>query len=154
MKKYLFLIPIIVLVITGCSLGGGKEGKLTCNMTSKDTVNGYSTNSEYVINYKNDLVESVNTKETVESENETILTTFKDTLEKTYSSMNENYGGYTFKVEQEGNKVISTVTIDYNKMNIEQFVKDNSALSSYVEKNKLKLEGIKSLYEQLGATCK
>lgn len=150
MKKLIVLLPVMLILLTGC---GTKEGTIKCTLSSKDAVNGYSLESEYTINYKGDVVESVDTVEKVTSESSEILDTFETTLNSTYSKMKETYGGYTYDVSKKDNTVTSKVTIDYNKMNIEQFVKDQPSLKSYVEDNKLKVDGIKSLYENMGATC-
>ena len=150
MKKYLLLL--IVFFVIGC----GKNDTLktaTCTLSSNDVVNGYKTTANYEINYKNDVVESVKTVETVESENSDLLKTMEDYLNTTYSTMNNNYGGYTFNVINKDNKVVSTTTIDYNKMNIEKFVSENTVLKPYVKNNKLTLEGIKTLYTSVGAIC-
>lgn len=150
MKKFILLIPAMLICLSGC---GAEEGTTKCTLSSKDVVNNYSLESEYIINYKGDLVENVETTETVISDDDEILDTFKTTLNDTYSKMNETYGGYTYDVTKEDGKVISKVTIDYNKMNVEQFVKDQPTLKSYIEDNKLKAEGLKELYETMGATC-
>ena len=80
---------------------------------------------------------------------------FKEYVESTYKSMNDSYGGYDNKVTVDGNKLVSTTKIDYTKMDMEKFIKDNTAMKSYVNKNnQLKVEGVKKIYEQLGAVCK
>ena len=102
---------------------------------------------------KDGLVNSVTTKETVESDNEQVRSYFKKTLEDSYNTANENYGGYTYNVTEDGNKVISDVTIDYSKMDLDKFVNDNSQMKSYIKNNKISLDGMKKIYEALGATC-
>ncbi len=150
MKKLIVLLPVMLILLTGC---GAKEGTIKCTLSSKDAVNGYSLESEYNINYKGDYVEKVDTVEKVTSESEEILDTFKTTLNDTYSKMNDTYGGYDYNVTKDGDTVTSKVTIDYSKMDIEQFVKDQPSLKSYVDDNKLKVDGIKDLYKTMGATC-
>ena len=57
-------------------------------------------------------------------------------------------------VTNENGKVTSSTTIDYSKMDLDKFVKSNTALSSYVnDKNQLTKDGVISLYESLGAKC-
>lgn len=152
MKKFIFLLPIFILCLTGC--GNEKTGSIVCTLSSKDAVNGYQLNSTYKINYKGEIVESVETEEVVTSDKEEILSTFETSLNNTYKKTNDTYGGYTYKVTKEDGKVTSKVTIDYSKMDIEQFVTDQPALKSYVKDNKLLTDGLKSMYETLGATCK
>lgn len=152
MKKSILVLPILMLGLTGC--GGGKAEKITCTNSTNDVVNGYSTESTYVINYKGKNVDSVETVETVTSDNEEILSAVAEQLEKTYGTTNEAYGGYTYKVENKDGKVVSTVTIDYNKMDLDQYVKDMPSLKNFVKDGKMQLDGVKSLYETMGATCK
>lgn len=150
MKK--ILLPLfIILLVSGC---GKEELKTTkCTLASNDVVNGYKTTGTYEINHKNDMVESVKTTEVVESEKEEILKYMEEYLNTTYTTMNDNYGGYSFEVENKDNKVTSITTIDYNKMNIEKFVSENTVLKPYVKNNKLTIDGIKKLYTSIGATC-
>lgn len=164
MKKKLFLlVPAFALVLTGCGSDSNNEKeaddnsvakKVTCTLSSSDAENGYSLDSTYIINYKDNYVESVNTTETVTSENEQILSYFEETLNASYEQANETYGGYTFTVKNEDGKVVSQVTIDYTKMNLEQFIEDQPTIKDYTENNKITVSGLKSMYTQMGATCK
>ena len=146
MKKFVFLIFTIVLFVTGC---GTKTGIIVCTSSTNDVINGYSLNSTYVINYKGNTVESVETEEVVASENNEVLSYFEKTLDETYSKLQDTYGGYQYNITNENGKVTSSVMIDYNKMNVEQMVKDQPSLKSYVSNDKLTVEGIKSMYKQL-----
>ncbi len=148
-----FLIVFVgVLLLSGCM---DKKQVSKCTLSNDQSASGYSINSTYNIYSTNGIVNSVQTKEVVTSKNTTILAYFEDLLKKQYESANSSYGGYEFKVSKTDNKVTSTVTINYEKMDLDKFVKDNASMKSYVNKsNKLTLDGVKKLYESLGATCK
>ena len=148
MKKYILLLPVLAICLVGC---GEKEGTIVCDLSSKDVVNGYELKSTYKINYNGDFVE---TEEIVISDSDDLLNTFETTLNDTYKKTNDAYGGYTYNIVKENNQIVSNVTIDYSKMNLEQFAKDQPALKSYIKDNKMLTEGIQSLYESMGATCK
>lgn len=152
MKKLIFIVPIFILCLTGCS-EELESGVINCTLSSNDVVNGYQLNSTYKINYKGDYVESVETEEIVTSDDSAILDYFETTIKDTYDKTSSAYGGYDYSVVNENGKVISIVTIDYNEMNLEQFVTDQPVLKSYVENNKMLVSGIKSMYEGMGATC-
>lgn len=158
MKKSILLI-FCVLLLTGCGkqVEDKKEevktGTIKCSLSSKDVVNGYSLEAEYNINYKGEIVESVKTTETVLTTKKNLLNQFEKTFNDTYKAVSDAYGGYDYKVTKEKDKVISVVTIDYNKMNLEQFVKDQPTLKDYVEGGKLKVTGLEELYKAAGATC-
>lgn len=154
MKKGLkiLFISLFVILISGCGKSD-KEVVSTCTLSSNQSSNGYKISSNYEIHSKNGLVNSVTTKETVESDNEQVRSYFKKTLEDSYNTANESYGGYTYNVTEDGNKIISDVTIDYSKMDLNKFIKDNSQMKSYIKNNKISLDGMKKIYEALGATC-
>ena len=138
MKKGLkiLFISLFVILISGCGKSN-KEVVSTCTLSSDQYSNGYTLSSNYEIHSKDGLVNSVTTKETVESDNEQVRSYFKKTLEDSYNTANESYGGYTYNVTEDGNKVISDVTIDYSKMNLDKFVNDNSQMKSYIKNNKI-----------------
>lgn len=154
MKK---LLKSLVLVFMVCLLAGcnSEEKVKVCTSNTKDTTNGYEVSSNYEIHYKGDVVKYVVTEEIVTSDNEDILDYFETTLTETYAQTNETYGGYENTVTKESNKVISKTKIDYTKMDLDQFVSDNSVMKSYVNsKNEITLDGAVSLYKDLGAECK
>ena len=130
-----------------------KSGSITCSLYSKDVVNNYELTSTYTINYTGEFVDSVNTKEVVDSDVSSILDTLEETLNSTYSVSNDAYGGYTYKITRSDNEIISDVFIDYKKMDLEQFVTDQPVLKSYMKDGKLTVEGIESIYTSMGATC-
>lgn len=154
MKKNIKLtltLLLLLVLLSGCSTGN----KVTkCISTSDQNASGYKIKSEYNIYYKNDLVNKVETIETVDSKNNTILAYFEKQLKNQYKSYNENYGGYSYEVTNKDGKVVSKVTVDYSKMNLNKFIKDNPGMKSYTNKNnKITLKGIKSMYQSIGAKC-
>ena len=83
MKKGLkiLFISLFVILISGCGKSN-KEVVSTCTLSSDQSSNGYKISS-------NGLVNSVTTKETVESDNEQVRSYFKKTLEDSYNTANE-----------------------------------------------------------------
>ena len=67
--------------------------------------------------------------------------------------INSAYGGYTYEVTREDGKVVSNVTIDYDKMNLEQYATDQPSLAQYIEDGKFLVDGIIEIYKTAGATC-
>lgn len=151
MKKLVLLI--VYMLLTLGNEGQEEVGIIVCTLSTNDVVNGYKLDSEYKINYKGDTVESVETTEIITSESEYILDYFETTIDDTYRKTHETYGGYTYNVTNENGKVTSKVTIDYNVMNLRQFVEDQPVLKSYIKDDKLLVEGLKMIYESNGATC-
>lgn len=155
MKKFSFLLSCAILLCTGCMTNVSLEEKtVDCNLKSTNAVQGYTLTSTYTIHYKGNTVNSVTTKEVVESEEETILDYFEETLESSYSKAQETYGGYENTITRDDTTVTSVTSIDYDTMDMEKYIADNTAVKSYVNSdNKFTLKGIKSIYESMGAIC-
>ena len=76
-------------------------------------------------------------------------------IKEQYKSNDNKYGGYSYNITKTDDTVISEVTIDYTKMDIEKFIEDNEAVKAYVnDDNQLTVEGVKKMYKSIGATCK
>lgn len=154
MKKKLLLTIVMggVLLFSGC---GNKEQKLSCTINKNDVVNGYEMTSDYNVIAEGNKVTKVKTTEVVESDSEEILKYFKQYIENTYTKMDENYGGYDFEANIKDNKLTVDTTIDYTVLDVEKLIKDDSTMKQFVDKNNnLTFDGVKKLYEALGATCK
>lgn len=150
--KYIKILSLalIVVLLSGC--GNNKEFTKTCTLTQTDT--NYKLTTEYKIYGKGKVANKVVTVETVASDDEETLEYFEDYIKESYGSMNELYGGYTNTTTNKDGKVVSETTIDYTKMDLEKYVKDNSAMKSFVNsKNEMLVDGIVSIYETLGAIC-
>lgn len=156
MKKALKLLSILLVVVMlcGCESAAPKEKIVKCSIDKVDTANGYELKSSYVVYAKGDVVNKVKTTEIATSDADSILGYFETALNSTYEKYSNQYGGYSYKVTKEGNKVIADVTIDYTKMDLDKFTKDNPSIkAAMTNDNKLTLEGVKSMYKALGATC-
>ena len=153
MKKFAKILVVFmgVILLAGC---GNSKTISKCTLESDQSASGYKLSSEYNIYATGDVVTSVKTTEVVTSDNNTILEYFEKTLKTQYDAANKSYGGYSFDIKKDENKVTSNVTIDYTKMDLSKYVKDNTAMKSYMNKdNKITLKGAKKLSEALGATC-
>ena len=87
------------------------------------------------------------------SNDESILSYFDETVNNTYKTMNDTYGGYTYKTTKEDNKLISNATIDYSKMDLNKLMKDQPTYKSMIKNDKMLVEGLISVYKSAGATC-
>lgn len=154
MKKILLCFAFLsILILTGCNKEY-KEVVTTCTLKNNNALNNYKLESTYKIHSKNDEVFKAVTEEVVTSSSTTILDYFESNLKETYKKANDTYGGYTYDVSKSGNKVTSKTTINYDEMDLDQYVKDNTVIKQYLNKNgKLTLEGMKKIYTSLGAEC-
>ena len=151
-RKYLFLAVIIsvMFLVTGCS-SNSKEKTMTCSRTMDQ--NEMKTSLSYKISYKGDYVTRVKSEESIETSDTSTLNTYKEQIEKIYSPY-KDIKFYQYNVTINGNKLVSTVDINYEKIDTKKLIEIDSANSQLIKNGKVKLSDVRSLYEQLGATCK
>ena len=154
MKKFFWSLSLVfVFLLTGCGKDA-KEVVTTCTLASNNTLSEYQLNSTYKINSKNDEVSKDETEEVITSSSSEILNYFEETLNETYKNANDTYGGYTYNITNENSKVTAITTIDYNKMDLDKYIEDNTTMNQYVNKNgNLTVDAMKKIYTQLGALC-
>ena len=111
------------------------------------------TNLNYKVTYSGDYVNRVQSEESIETSDTTTLNTYKEQIEKIYTPY-KDIKYYTYNVTIDGNKLVSTVDINYAKIDTKKLIEIDSANSQLINDGKVKLSSVKSLYEQLGATCK
>ena len=150
-RKYLFLAVtmLVVFLVTGCS--SSEEKTMTCTRTMNQS--GMKTNLNYKVTYSDDYVNRVQSEESIETSDTTTLNTYKEQIEKIYTPY-KDIKYYTYNVTIDGNKLVSTVDINYAKIDTKKLIEIDSANSQLINDGKVKLSRVKSLYEQLGATCK
>lgn len=150
-RKYLFLAVtmLVVFLVTGCS--SSEKKTMTCTRTMNQS--GMKTNLNYKVTYSGDYVNRVQSEESIETSDTTTLNTYKEQIEKIYTPY-KDIKYYTYNVTIDGNKLVSTVDINYAKIDTKKLIEIDSANSQLINDGKVKLSSVKSLYEQLGATCK
>lgn len=156
MKKILksCLVIAMVIMLAGCSSVKEEEKTIACTLHKNDVINNYELNSTYEVKTKGEVVTNVTSTEVVSSNSADILSYFEETLNSTYKTMNDTYGGYDVNITNADGKVTSVAKIDYSKLNIEQLVKDDPSMKNAVnDKNELTVTGIKSMYSAMGITC-
>lgn len=117
--------------------------------------NGFVTGSKFIIyTDNNNIVTKVVTQEIAESNDESVLEIFKDSVEENYSVANQ-YGGYTYNIQTKGNRLTITTTIDYSILDMEKMATDNEELKVYLNKDyKFTLTQLQAMYTVVGAECK
>lgn len=150
-RKYLFLAVtmLVVFLVTGCS--SSEEKTMTCTRTMNQS--GIKTSLNYKVTYSGDYVNRVQSEESIETSDTTTLNAYKEQIENVYTPY-KDVKYYTYNVTVNGNKLVSTVDINYAKIDTKKLIEIDSANSQLINDGKVKLSSVKSLYEQLGATCK
>ena len=124
---------------------------MTCSRSMNQ--NDMRTNLNYKVFYKNNYVTRVKSEESIETSSTSTLNTYKEQIEKIYSPY-KDIKFYQYNVTINGNKLVSTVDINYAQIDTKKLIEIDSANSQLINDGKVKLSSVKSLYEQLGATCK
>ncbi len=153
MKKY--FLPCLVVgslfIATGC--GKEEESKvMTCTKT-ESIQEGVDMSLNYKVTYKGDFVQLVETEETVTSDNKKFLELYQETVEGMYSPY-KDVEYYNYEVKIDGDKLISTTNINYEKIDTGKLIEIDSANKALIKDGKIKMGDIKAVYEQLGAECK
>ena len=98
-------------------------------------------------------VNSVETIETIESNDKEILDKIKSILENSYRPF-KNLEYFDYNIEETDNMLITKVTINYAKININKYIQLFPQASNFVSDGKIPLDSLKALYGMMdGATC-
>lgn len=149
MKKIILLGIVLLIFVTGC--GTSKEEKMICTRTA--TMNGMEMDFRYEVYYQGNDVNKVKTTEKVKSDSEVTLKNLENQAKILYSNF-DKIENYNYNVTIDGNTLISTTNINYQKINIDELLKIDSSIKQLLnDNNKIDLEKITQVYEQTGATC-
>lgn len=164
MKKIFKGVIIVSLVIMLAGCGQKKTSSIptstdpikTCTLSSSSTLEGnaFDMNNEYRIYGTDGLVSNVTTIESVTSDSQDVLDYFQETVDAQYKAINDVYSGYDYSFKTDGNTLTITTNIDYNKMNLKQYIQDNNMQSYVNSNNQFTVDGITRIYTSIGATCK
>lgn len=151
-SKYLLVLLIGIILLTGCSKKEEAAKTTTCKRitTLSDNI---KMDLKYTITYnKKEYVTKVYSIETVTSDNTSVLNSYKTQVEKVYEPY-KDIKYYDYDVRIENKKLISEVTIQYDKIDTDKMIKIDSANSNLIKDGKVKLDDIKTYYTSMGITC-
>ncbi len=172
MKKCILLVICICLlcfVTTACGSSNNKSkvksGYKVMNCTRLVENSEISkTDMNYELYYKGNYVMEMHSVEKITAEEE-ILNKYKTAYENSYSKY-KDLKYYNHKLEIKDDTLISTVDIDYTKIDMDKLEQLESSVELKEEGNdkktkysvykdgKVLLDKVKDLYEKLGANCK
>lgn len=146
----------VVVILTLCMciyyLSFGKSsGLMVCTMNS--TSYNVNFNTRYEVKYEKRIVTYVTSKEIISSSDESILDNYKMYLENMYTNY-KKLDYYNNKVVINDDKLISTTSIDYKKIDTDKLIDIDRSNSAIIEEGKVYLKRIKRQYENIGASCK
>ncbi|MCI9434987.1 MAG: YehR family protein [Bacilli bacterium] len=149
MKK--FLLPIFLIIIcllTGC--GAKEEKTMTCTRTLNQS--GIKMDLTYIVKYKDEYVTNLKSIEKVTSDDDSILETYKKEAESIYKPYN-GIKYYDYSVEIDDDTLISTLNINYSKVDTDEMIKADSSNKQIIKDGKVKLSDVESIYKQIGLSC-
>lgn len=167
MKKKLlsFIFVLTCILLTGCEDTSKKElntnlsetitiddngAALVCTTDIDYTEYDYTLGSKYVVFANEDgKVTKIMSSEIINSNDSAKLDEFEDYLNKNHSAAIQ-YSGYNYDIKRDGNKVISTVSIDYEEFDLKTFIKDNEITN---QEEILTVDSVEKQYVSLGAEC-
>lgn len=168
MKKTL-LIFAVLFIVTGCNESNkkknnenillndivleDKDATYECSMYSNENKD-YDVAGKYAIFVdENDNVTMINSTEIIESKKDEILNQFENYYNSSYDKI-ANYGGYTYDIYQENNRVIANVIIDYNTFNMESYAEEHEEIVPYInEEHHLTKDKLIEKYQSQNIKC-
>lgn len=153
-KKILMLIIILIILLSLVVLlitSGHKSGKMKCVYTSTSDV--IETSSIYLITYKNNIVNNLETREVIVSNDKNMLDEYKTALELVYSEYN-GLEYYDNSVTLKNNKLTTITKVNYEKLDINKFISIDKNNKDLFTNNQVKLSTLKKIYKKNGAKCR
>ena len=150
MKKKIILITVILIVLLLIIVYFKTRTTMICTYTNSNDI--YYIETKYKVKYKNDKVLSLYTKEVIMSDDDNMLKEYKSTLDLVYSKYNElKYYNNNMRIED--NKLISETKVNYEKIDIEEFLKVDESNINIVRNKQVSLKKIRKIYKENGARC-
>ena len=162
--KLLVLSFSFLFFITGCTTDENTnlendyktEGfkHITCTRDAYTTDENTTVSINYDLYYDDEgYLQILKSKEEIVSSNSDILTQYEEAYKSIYE-LYENIDYYTNKVTRDDNKVISTTSINYGKVDMDKIMEiEGEEDNVKVENGKIKLSDWKSFAKEYGTTC-
>jgi len=172
MKKFASCVAFIIFLglITGC---GNNENTRDLNTnlsteielstegasavctidTDMNTNNRFVMGAKFVIFTEADIVTKVNVVEMAESNDSRTLREVRRELEERYERASQ-YGGYTYDIRLENNRLTISVTVDHTEVDFRQMANDDQSLLLHLNEDfRFTLQTIIQMYESIGVRC-
>ena len=145
----------VVLIILMIIAAGNRSKVISCTQTSDQPNLGYKTETTIEIRYDENIVKLVKSTKKIEAKDKQKLEELINSYSSQYDLNNASYGGYTQSTSN-GDDTHATFNgeIDYSKVDMQKFIKDNPSMEQYTESAKLTKDGAKRMYEASGFECK
>ena len=152
-KKYLYIsaIVLVILLIVSVNLLEPKSGQMLC--TYKSSNDAMNVEMSYLITFKDKMVTNLKAKEVIESNDDKMLSEYKETLDMIYSIYND-LKHYDVEVLIKNNQLITNAVIDYKKIDKSKFIDIDPSAENLYDGKKIPLSKLKNKYKNNGAKCR
>lgn len=149
MKKIMVAVIacLTLLLVTGC---GSEQKTMKCSRSLNQS--GAAFDLQYEVVYTGNYVDIVKSTETVTSDDTELLETYRSSVEELYAPY-KDIEHYTYNVSVDGNVLTSKTEINYKEIDTSKMIEVDSANAQLIKDGKVKLDTVKSLYEQMRITC-
>lgn len=153
-KVNFLLIVSLVLICTGCETSISKandSGVMQCSRTG--TIDGARSQMFYELYYEGEYLTVLHSSEQVISEDQEILDVYEDAYENIYKSY-EGLEYYDAEVIRDSDSVITDVTVNYEKIDIDALLAIEGEEDNVIDKDgKVKLQTWLNFAEKFGVEC-
>jgi hypothetical protein len=158
-SKAILIVPACLVLV---ALAAGAvflfifmDKTVTCSQISDQPNLGYKTETKTEIIYNGNFVKIVKTNRKIKVDDSEKLSNLTNSYTRQYDMNNVSYSGYKYTITNtdETHAEINS-EIDYNKFNMEKYLKDNPAMKEYTAEGKMTVDGAKKMYEKSGYSCK
>ena len=152
-KKYLYIsaIVLVILLIVSVNLLEPKSGQMLC--TYKSSNDAMNVEMSYLITFKDKMVTNLKAKEVIESNDDKMLSEYKETLDMIYSIYND-LKHYDVEVLIKDKKLITNAVINYKNIDKDEFIDIDSSNENLYKGDKVPLDKLKNKYKSNGAKCR
>ena len=153
-KCSFFLICSLVLICTGCSTSvssSNDSGIIKCSRTG--SIDGAKSQMFYELYYDGKYLNKLHSSEQVISDDEEILDVYEDAYKNIYKAY-EGLRYYDAKVNRDSDSVVTDVTINYEKIDIEALLDIEGEEDNVIDKDgKVRLDTWLNFAEKFGVEC-
>lgn len=152
-KKYLYIsaIVLVILLIVSVNLLEPKSGQMLC--TYKSSNDAMNVEMSYLITFKDKMVTNLKAKEVIESNDDKMLSEYKETLDMIYSIYND-LKHYDVEVLIKDKKLITNAVINYKNIDKDEFIDIDPSNENLYKGDKVPLDKLKNKYKSNGAKCR
>ena len=165
MKKILIIMLVCMLVLTGCgkkdeTKSGDEKSYLNepqketiCFSTFYSSEQDYRVNNDVTLYSRGGAVLSEKDVDVFKSINEELRNKYIERTKNEFERQNQSYGGTTYVIQINDEKVNVEANIDYSKYNMKQFMEDYGFTEKDMIDGYVSLDSLIALYEYFGYTC-